>query len=72
MAPRIKLQLAESAAPRDRAYGVGTLEQICADIAELDALGCDYLVLDTNPDHPRPRDFAAEQADLAKALATLS
>jgi alkanesulfonate monooxygenase SsuD/methylene tetrahydromethanopterin reductase-like flavin-dependent oxidoreductase (luciferase family) len=60
---RARLQ-AEPAGP-GRPAGVGTLGQVVADVRALAELGASEVVLDPNPDQPRPRDHAAEQRDLS-------
>lgn len=39
----------------DRRVGTGTVDQIGRDLMELVEMGADYVVLDTNPDHPADR-----------------
>ena len=70
--PRIKFRPA--AAPvtgPDRPLGVGTITQITADIRFLAGLGADLIILDPNPDTPRPRDYAGERNDLLAVRAAL-
>lgn len=51
LCPRIKLQRTDSPLPEaERTAGGGSLEQVHRDLAELEALGCSYVVLDTYPD----------------------
>jgi probable F420-dependent oxidoreductase len=51
--PRVKLQLTERPAPEaERLCGVGTLEQVHADLAALEALGVPAVLLDTYDDDP--------------------
>lgn len=68
LAVRIKARLQPDPAPDDRPLGVGTLDQVVGDVTALRDLGASDLVLDTNPDLPRPRDFAAEQRQLAMIM----
>jgi probable F420-dependent oxidoreductase len=71
--PRIKFRL--SAAPvadPGRPLGVGTMTQITDDIQFLAGLGAGLIILDPNPDTPRPRDYAAERNDLLAARAALA
>ena len=71
--PRIKFQPA--AAPADgpgRRLGVGTITQITTDIQFLAGLGADLIILDPNPDTPRPRDYAREKNDLLAVRAALT
>lgn len=71
LAVRIKARLQLDPAPDDRPLGVGTLNQVVDDVIALTELGAAEIVLDPNPDRPRPRDFAAEQRDLARIRAAL-
>jgi probable F420-dependent oxidoreductase len=64
LVPRIKARLQAETAPADRLLGVGTLEQVVGDIVALAELGATDVILDANPDTPRPRDFAVEQRHL--------
>tara|TARA_B100000586_G_scaffold191610_1_gene141069 strand:- start:261 stop:584 length:324 start_codon:yes stop_codon:yes gene_type:complete len=51
LCPRIKLWLADSPVTKeDRIIGEGNLDQVHRDLAELEALGCHYVVLDTYAD----------------------
>ena len=71
--PRIKFR--PSAAPvagPDRPLGVGTITQIAEDIRFLAGLGADLIILDPNPDTPRPRDYAREKNDLLTVRAALA
>ena len=73
LVPRIKCR--PSAAPvsgPDRPLGVGTITQIAGDIRFLAGLGADLIILDPNPDSPRPRDHVAERNDLLAVRATLT
>jgi len=48
LCPRIRLRIMDSAMPdEDRVAGEGSLDQVHRDLAELEALGCSYVVLDT-------------------------
>jgi probable F420-dependent oxidoreductase len=48
LCPRIRLRITDSAMPdEDRVAGEGSLDQVHRDLAELEALGCTYVVLDT-------------------------
>jgi probable F420-dependent oxidoreductase len=63
--PRIKAQVsAEPASGPRRPLGVGTVNQIVRDVCALAELGAAEVVLDPNPDRPRPRDFVVEQQHL--------
>lgn len=68
LVPRIKARLQPDPAPAGRPLGVGTLDQVVADLRELAALGATELILDPNPDTPRNRDFSAEQRQLRDIL----
>jgi probable F420-dependent oxidoreductase len=61
---RIKGRPQPRPAAGDRPLGVGTIEQIVGDLAALEQLGAAEVILDSNPDRPRPRDFEAERAAL--------
>jgi alkanesulfonate monooxygenase SsuD/methylene tetrahydromethanopterin reductase-like flavin-dependent oxidoreductase (luciferase family) len=61
---RMKARLQAEPAGPDRPAGVGTLEQVVGDVRSLADLGAVEVILDPNPDQPRPRDYAAEQRDL--------
>ncbi|MBM7785892.1 LLM class flavin-dependent oxidoreductase [Tenggerimyces flavus] len=64
--PRIRARLLPvDLIESDRLVGMGSLRQILADVAELSALGAEYVVLDTNADSP------AEQLPLEHDFATL-
>ncbi len=48
LCPRIRLRLTETPMPEDdRIAGEGTVDQVRRDMAALEALGCDYVLLDT-------------------------
>ncbi|MEH1130633.1 TIGR03619 family F420-dependent LLM class oxidoreductase [Micromonospora sp. CPCC 206061] len=64
LVPRIKARLQPEPAPPDRPLGVGTLTQVVDDVAALAEAGASEVILDPNPDSPRPRDFATEQRQL--------
>jgi hypothetical protein len=61
LVPRIKARVLARPALGDRPLGVGSVEQVAGDVAALAALGAVEVILDPNPDSPRPRDFAEEQ-----------
>ena len=46
--------------------------QITQDIRFLAGLGADLIILDPNPDTPRPRDYACERNDLLAVRAALA
>ncbi len=51
--PRIRLRLTETTWPDDeRVAGQGTLDQVHRDLAELEELGCPYVLLDNYYDEP--------------------
>jgi probable F420-dependent oxidoreductase len=64
LVPRIKARLQPEPAPPDRPLGVGTLDQVVGDVAALVEAGASEVILDPNPDSPRPRDFATERRHL--------
>jgi alkanesulfonate monooxygenase SsuD/methylene tetrahydromethanopterin reductase-like flavin-dependent oxidoreductase (luciferase family) len=64
LVPRIKARLQPAPAPAGRPLGVGTLEQVAGDVAALAAIGATEVILDPNPDRPRPRHHAAERRQL--------
>ncbi len=68
LAPRIKLHLSEHDERSDRPLGVGSLAQVLGDLRRLERLGCSYVILDTNPDHPVARDYAREREALAGVI----
>lgn len=70
--PRIKAQVHGEAVTGHRPLGVGTVEQIAADVRTLEDLGAAEIVLDPNPDQPRPRSFVHEQQRLREILAALT
>ena len=61
---RMKARLQAEPAGPDRPAGVGTLAQVVGDVGALAGLGAVEVILDPNPDRPRPRDYGAEQRDL--------
>jgi alkanesulfonate monooxygenase SsuD/methylene tetrahydromethanopterin reductase-like flavin-dependent oxidoreductase (luciferase family) len=65
--PRMRARITGRDLPEDdRRPGEGSLAQVVRDVRELIAMGAEYVVLDTNPDHPRDRRPAAEDwRDLA-------
>ena len=71
--PRIKFRpTAEPVAGPDRPLGVGTIAQITGDIRFLAGLGADLIILDPNPDTPRPRDYASERGHLLAVRSALT
>ncbi|MFI7543957.1 TIGR03619 family F420-dependent LLM class oxidoreductase [Actinoplanes sp. NPDC049599] len=68
---RMKARLRAEPAGPERPAGVGSLGQIVGDVAALAALGAAEVILDPNPDRPRPRDYAAEQRALGEIRAAV-
>jgi probable F420-dependent oxidoreductase len=66
LVPRIKARLQPDAAPPGRPLGVGTLDQVVGDVLALADLGAVEVILDPNPDIPRPRDHDAERRHLVE------
>ena len=53
LCPRIRLRLTDSPVPdAERVAGEGSVDQIHRDLAELEGLGCSYVLLDTYYDDP--------------------
>lgn len=67
--PRMRARVTGSDPRPDRAPGTGSLAQVTADFRTLIEMGADYVVLDTNPDHPRDRLPAAEDRRNLAAIA---
>ena len=67
--PRMRARVAGHDLPADRPAGVGGLDQVVGDFRALIELGAEYVVLDTNPDHPRDRRPAAEDRRALAAIA---
>jgi probable F420-dependent oxidoreductase len=63
---RIKARLQPEPAGEGRPMGVGNLEQVAGDVCALADLGAAEVVLDSNPDGPQPRDYAAERRHLTE------
>jgi alkanesulfonate monooxygenase SsuD/methylene tetrahydromethanopterin reductase-like flavin-dependent oxidoreductase (luciferase family) len=63
---RIKARLQTQPAGPERPAGVGTLAQVAEDVRAFAGLGAAEVILDPNPDQPRPRDYAAEQRQLTE------
>jgi probable F420-dependent oxidoreductase len=66
---RMKARLQAEPAGPERPAGVGTLDQVVGDVRALAGLGAAEVILDPNPDQPHPRDYAAEQRQLAEIRA---
>ena len=76
LCPRVKLHVTGSPMPEgERVVGEGTLDQIHRDMAELEALGCDYVMLDTYLDDPEalrhPEDSWRVYAEMAEKVLDL-
>ena len=76
LCPRIKLHVTGSPVPDgDRVVGEGSLDQIHRDMAELESLGCDYVLLDTYLDDPEalrhPEDAWRIYAEMAEKVLDL-
>jgi alkanesulfonate monooxygenase SsuD/methylene tetrahydromethanopterin reductase-like flavin-dependent oxidoreductase (luciferase family) len=67
--PRMRARVTAHDSAPDRAPGTGSLDQVAADFRTLIELGAEYVVLDSNPDHPRDRLPAAEDFRTLAALA---
>lgn len=72
--PRMRLNLTDTALENGRRRaGEGALAQVLADLEILAHLGAQYVVLDTNPDHPsRRRPVKEDWAMLENVAAALS
>jgi hypothetical protein len=65
----MRLRLSETALDQDdRRVGEGNLAQVLSDVDELAVLGAEYIVLDTNPDHPGQRRPAAVDWRMLEAV----
>ena len=76
LCPRVKLHVTGSPMPEEeRVVGEGTLDQIHRDMAELESIGCEYVLLDTYLDDPealrKPEDAWKLYADMAKNVLDL-
>jgi probable F420-dependent oxidoreductase len=68
--PRMRARLAPRDLPEaDRPAGVGSLAQVCGDIATLAEFGADTVVLDTNPDDPAGRRPAEDDWQTLRDIA---
>jgi probable F420-dependent oxidoreductase len=68
--PRMRARLTDTAlSDADRLPGTGSLKQVLADIEALADLGAEYVVLDTNPDHPRDERALADDWHDLKVIA---
>ena len=63
LVPRIKARL-QTEAKGQRPLGVGRMDQIVDDVLALADLRATEVILDTNPDEPRDRNFGVEQRHL--------
>ena len=62
--PRMRARVGPRSAP-----GTGSLDEVAADFRALIEMGAEYVVLDTNPDHPQDRRPAADDRRDLAALA---
>jgi probable F420-dependent oxidoreductase len=67
--PRMRARVTAAGLPPGRRDGEGSAAQVAADFQELIDLGAEYVVLDTNPDHPRDRRPSAEDRRALAAVA---
>lgn len=67
--PRMRARVTSRDSSPGRAPGTGSLDQVVDDFRALVGLGAEYVVLDTNPDHPRDRAPAAEDRRTLAAVA---
>lgn len=67
--PRMRARVTGHDPGPERPPGTGSLEQVTADFQALIGMGAEYVVLDTNPDHPRDRRPAAEDRKNLAAIA---
>ena len=65
---RIKARLQATTGGPERPLGVGTLDEVVGDVVALERLGATEVILDANPDTPRPRDFAVERGHLVEIV----
>jgi probable F420-dependent oxidoreductase len=71
LSPRVRLHLTGVALPVDqRRVGEGSLDQVLRDLADLADLGAEYVVLDTNPDHPSQRRPTAVDWRMLESVAS--
>jgi probable F420-dependent oxidoreductase len=72
-APRMRVKVTANDRPdADRRSGEGSLAQVVADFRTLVELGAEYIVLDTNPDHPSEEaPLEDDWRDLAAVAAAL-
>jgi probable F420-dependent oxidoreductase len=70
--PRLRLNLTDALPDDERRAGEGNLPQVLDDLHALTDLGAEYIVLDTNPDHPsQRRPMSADWHMLETAAAAL-
>ena len=71
LSPRINLRLGDPV-PDDaaRLSGEGDLGQVLRDLEDLADLGSEYVVLDTNPDHPSDRKPTADEWRMLETVAS--
>jgi probable F420-dependent oxidoreductase len=71
LSPRMRVHVSQNRLDEDvRRVGEGTLSQVLGDLEELARLGADYVVLDTNPDHPSQRRPTHEDWQTLEAVAS--
>lgn len=76
LCPRVKLHVTGSqASSEERVVGEGSLDEIHRDMAELESIGCEYVLLDTYLDDPealrKPEDAWKLYADMAENVLDL-
>jgi probable F420-dependent oxidoreductase len=69
LSPSMRARVTAAGQPPGRRDGEGSAAQVAADFQELIDLGAEYVVLDTNPDHPRDRRPSAEDRRALAAVA---
>ena len=67
--PRMRARVVGYDSSPDRLPGTGSVDQVAADFRALIEMGAEYVVLDSNPDHPRDRLPAADDRGNLAALA---
>ncbi|WP_020579932.1 TIGR03619 family F420-dependent LLM class oxidoreductase [Actinopolymorpha alba] len=71
LSPRIRLHLSSTSLDTDeRRVGEGSVAQVLGDLEELADLGAEYVVLDTNPDHPSDRRPTNEDWAMLETIAS--
>ena len=67
--PRTRTQVSAVDGGAGRRFGTGSLAQVCDDVTALMALGAEYIVLVSNPDHPDDRRPAEDDWAVLSAIA---